>query len=140
MSDSERELLLPREGMSISAAIAAKERAVEEARASLEALVGKGSASAASGWCIELLDAQTDAEQLKRREILYDLGAFICNYGQPELWKALWCRFALHGAHGWDITGEYQEGDELRAIWRNGWRDALRTIIEERDQAAKESA
>ena len=139
MSASERELLLPT-GTSFAEAIAAKERAVEEARAALEALVGKRDASRVSGWCIEMLDAHSDADQLKVREIVHDLGAFICNYGQPELWKALWCRFALCDAFSWDITPDYHEGDEIRAIWGDRWRSALRSIIEERDQAVKKSA
>jgi len=86
--------------------------------------------------CVEIEDTVCETGRIELREMLYSLGIFICRYGQPELWKALWCRFALHDSRSWSVIDGYEEGDEFRAIFGKHWQTALARILATREPSS----
>ena len=84
-----------------------------------------GPHAAAVGRLALEFDTLKNAESTAEAHVkLWAIGHFLCDYGAWPVWRAMWCRYAFDDRtnEGWHIAEHYVEGDELRWLYGDEWK------------------
>ena len=104
---------------------------IEAVRQQIVATAGPdpAAAKALDNLVIDYDNLTGDRETLALRHHLYNVGIFLCEHGDRDVWRLLWVKYgiAVDNRDGWSL-GErsfesYAEGDELAFVYGKDWRE-----------------